>query len=76
MIRKDHLAHAVVSCALAVVGAFRFGPWWGFGLAFAVGVAKEVWDWRTGRGTPEWSDMAANIVGLTLAWALLTIWGI
>lgn len=77
MLRLDKLHHVVYTVALALAGAILFGPTWGLVLAALAGAAKEVWwDGHLGRGRPDWQDMAANIVGLTLAWALLTIWGI
>lgn len=71
MVRRDHLLHIAVSFALAVVGGFLIGRWWGLSAALVAGIVKEIDDWRTGRGTAEWSDMVANVVGLTLAWILL-----
>ena len=76
MVRRDHLLHIVVSFALAVVGGFLLGRWWGISAALVAGIVKEIDDWRTKRGTPEWDDMAANIAGLALAWAVLALLGV
>lgn len=75
MVRRDHLLHIAVSFALAVVGGFLIGRWWGLSAALVAGIVKEIDDWRTKRGTPEWGDMAANVVGLAMAWVLLTLLG-
>lgn len=76
MIRRDHLRHIVVSFALAVSVGFFVGRWWGIIAALVAGIAKEVDDWRTGQGTAEWSDMAANAAGIAAAWIVLALLGV
>lgn len=77
MLRLDKLHHVVYTVALALAGALLFGVGWGLALALLVGAAKELcWDGYLGRGHPDWQDMAANAVGLVVAWAILARAGI
>lgn len=72
MKHRDKLHHMVYSFALAIAGAFLFGPTAGVVLALAVGVAKElVWDGLLGRGHPDVWDMLANCVGVMAALVVL-----
>ena len=42
------------------------------GSAFAVGLAKEIYDQASGRGTPSWKDLLADVIGIGVAVILVT----
>jgi VanZ family protein len=64
---KQH--HIVYSFALALAGAILFGAVKGVVLALLVGVGKEViYDCFLGRGDTDIWDMAANCIGVVLAY--------
>lgn len=71
--RVDLLLHALVSAAFPVVGGHLFGGaglYGGLVLGLVAGLGKEAWDKASGRGTPEWADVAADVVGLALGGGL------
>lgn len=43
----------------------------GFSLTF--GVAKEVYDWKSGKGTPSYKDLIADIVGIGVGFLMITL---
>lgn len=42
------------------------------GNALALGLAKEIYDKTTRRGTPSWKDLLADVVGIGVAVLLVT----
>lgn len=66
LLREDKLKHIVVSAIIAVA-LNLFLPWWVTGLiTLAIGVGKEVYDKVSGKGHPEWKDLAADLVGIVV----------
>lgn len=66
LLTEDKLKHIVVS-AIICVALNLFLPWWvAAGITFAVGIGKEVYDKVTGKGHPEWEDLAADLVGIII----------
>ena len=43
------------------------------GTVFSIGLAKEIYDGMSGKGTPSYKDMLANIVGIVVGIAILNI---
>ena len=66
LLTEDKLKHIVVSAIIAVA-LNLFLPWWVTGLiTLAIGVGKEVYDKVSGKGHPEWEDLAADLVGILI----------
>jgi len=65
----DKAHHFFWSLGLAVMAGFLVGPGWGVAIAGLLGLAKEVWDGTKGRWC--WWDLAANGVGLIVAWVVV-----
>lgn len=64
--QEDKLKHLVVS-AIITVALNLFLPWWiAGGIAFAIGVGKEVYDMVSGKGCAEWGDLFADVVGIVI----------
>ena len=65
-IGSDKVHHCVYS--YAITKALRtFLPMWAAAIvAAAIGIGKEVYDKTTGKGRAEWSDLAADAVGIAL----------
>ena len=73
-IRTDHLLHALCAYAIAttiaaVLAAFGVATAsvWGVGLALLAGAIKEAYDAITHKGTAEFSDFVADLVGCIVA---------
>lgn len=73
-IRTDHLLHALAAYAIATFLAAILAACgvatasvWGVGLALVAGAAKEIYDLATRKGTAEFSDFVADIVGCIAA---------
>jgi Na+-translocating ferredoxin:NAD+ oxidoreductase RnfD subunit len=63
---EDKLKHIVVSAIIAVA-LNLFLPWLAAaGIAFAIGVGKEVYDMVSGKGCSEWGDLLADVVGIII----------
>lgn len=66
LLTEDKLKHIVVSAIIAVA-LNLFLPWWVAAiLTLCVGIGKEVYDKITGKGNPEWKDLAADLVGILI----------
>ena len=64
LLTEDKLKHIVVSAVIAVV-LNLFMPWWAAGLiTLAIGVGKEFYDYKSGKGKAEWEDLLADLVGI------------
>ena len=62
----DKYKHLVVS-AIITVALNLFLPWWvAGGIAFAIGVGKEVYDMVSGKGCAEWGDLLADVLGIVI----------
>ena len=64
---QDGLLHILCSLVLCAVLA-AFLPWWAAALiTLAIGITKElVWDRWMKKGTAEWRDIIADVVGVLL----------
>ena len=79
---KDKFDHAMVSAGLVAAQFYFFQAEQNWGRqdsrqmavtsTFAIGVAKEIYDGLSGRGTPSWKDLLADIAGIALAVAAFT----
>jgi len=79
---KDKFDHALVSAGLVAAQFYflrqelnmRAAPsgQMAAGSALALGLAKEIYDKASGRGTPSWKDLLADIVGIGVAVLLVT----
>jgi len=73
-IRTDHLLHALASFAIAVIIAAILSACgvttasvWGVGIALLCGGAKELYDLISKKGTAEFSDFVADLLGCIAA---------
>ncbi len=68
-IPKDKVGHFVVGAGIALtLRGCGLAPWQALGMSSLAGILKEVTD-MTGRGTPDFWDLVATILGgLALAW--------
>lgn len=65
-IGADKLLHISVSMVLTLE-LRRFLPYWQAALiVLSIGVAKEVYDKVSGKGTAEWKDIIADCIGIGL----------
>ena len=63
----DGLLHIVCSAALTSVLGWFAPLWLAALLAFIIGIAKEIiYDKLMKRGTPQWKDVVADLVGIAL----------
>lgn len=63
----DKVLHLTVSTTIAhlliVVGC----AWWLAGvITLSIGIGKEIYDKVSGKGTSEWEDIAADIIGTVI----------
>jgi hypothetical protein len=64
-IQPDKQLHFLVSALLLIYLAQFMPLLYATILALLIGGAKEyVWDYKLGKGTPEWYDMFANALGV------------
>ncbi len=69
---KDKKLHLLAGLALAIIAGFLFCPLIGLATAVVVGALKEiVWDWLLKKGTPEFLDFVATVVGGVLGTVIL-----
>lgn len=72
-LRTDGIQHLAV-CALIVVAFGWIRPMWIAPLiALAIGVAKEVYDYVSGKGTAEWHDIICDLLGIALGFLFVFI---
>jgi hypothetical protein len=71
-IQKDKIKHFSVSLALMLVlGAVNIH--FGIILAVSIGIAKEVYDDKSGKGTPDIYDIVANWIGIVAGYLILLV---
>lgn len=71
-IEKDKTKHLAVSFVLCLaVGAYNLPL--GILITTGIGIAKEVYDDRSGKGTPDIYDIVANFIGILIASAIVII---
>lgn len=59
----DKALHLIGGVLLFAVGNLFLGWQLGLGLAVFVGLAKELWDWYSKKGTPDLMDFVATAAG-------------
>ena len=79
---KDKFDHALVSAGLVAAQFYVFNEeydWSGHhsrqlaaGSTLAIGIAKEIYDKVSRRGTPSWKDLLADLAGVALAVGIMT----
>lgn len=73
---KDKQKHLLAGLALAIIAGLLFCPRIGLATAAVIGALKEIiWDLLLKRGTPEWLDFMATVVGGVVGYTLLTLLG-
>ncbi len=71
-IPKDKQKHLLAGLALSILAGLFVCPTWGLLTAVVVGALKEIiWDWWLGRGTPEFLDFVATVLGGVLGAVIL-----
>jgi putative lipoprotein len=73
--QRDKRLHAFYSAVIAVVAGHFTGYGVGLALSLLIGAAKELYDWKSGTGTPSWLDFAADVVGAVAGAILLAVTG-
>ena len=71
-IPKDKKLHLLAGLALAIITGLLFCPRIGLAAAAVIGALKEiVWDWLLKKGTPEFLDFVATVLGGVLGAVIL-----
>lgn len=66
-IRKDDLLHILFSVIIMTVLKLLLPCWIAAILTMLVGILKElIWDKWLKKGTPEWRDIASDIIGIII----------
>lgn len=61
---SDKQKHLLAGLVLSILAGLLFCPLFGLLTAAVVGALKEIiWDWLLKKGTPEWWDFWATVVG-------------
>lgn len=69
LIPQDKASHFVYGAAIGALAAFATGhPNAALAAAVAFGFVKEVYDLVTGKGTPDWRDVAWTAAGGACVW--------
>lgn len=75
MIKQDKLQHLLYSYAATTLAAVFMPIGWAAVGAGVVGAIKEIYiDGKLRRGTPEWADFLADVVGIILACVVVGRW--
>ncbi len=62
--QKDKQLHLLAGLALSILAGLLFCPLIGLATAAVIGALKEtIWDWWLKKGTPEFMDFVATVVG-------------
>jgi hypothetical protein len=71
-ISKNKQKHLLAGLALSILAGLFVYPMFGLLIAAAVGALKKIiWDWWWKRGTPEWWDSWATVLGGVLGAVIL-----
>jgi zinc transporter ZupT len=62
-IAKDKQLHFIVGAILAIIGILFGGVWAGLALVVTIAAMKEIRDFITGKGTPEFMDFMYTVAG-------------
>lgn len=76
MIATDKQLHAIAGLFIAWLGCLAclivgWPTWPGLALAVLAGAGKELYDKKSGRGTPEAADFLATCAGGLIAWIII-----
>lgn len=72
-VRTDGLLHMLVSALLVVAFGWIRPLWVAPAVAMAIGIAKEIYDKVSGKGTAEWHDIICDIIGIAVGFGLLAL---
>lgn len=65
-IGEDKMKHIILS-AIITVALNLFMPQWAAGLiTLAIGIGKEFYDYKSGKGNAEWQDLVADTIGILI----------
>jgi len=74
MIKQDKLKHLLAGIGISLVFGVQFSPLIGLLIATIVGALKEIiWDWLLKRGTPEFLDFLATVLGGAIAYMAIKL---
>ena len=66
LIGEDGMKHIILSSVLATV-IKTILPWWVAGvITMAIGVGKEIYDYKTGKGHAQVKDIIADLIGVII----------
>ena len=65
-LRADGIQHLAVSALIVVAFGWIRPMWIAPVIALAIGIAKEVYDYVSGKGTAEWHDIVCDLLGIAL----------
>ena len=69
LIPQDKANHIIVSAGLFTLMAPTIGAYNAAATTLAIGVGKElIWDYALKKGTPDYKDVVADIVGIVIVW--------
>jgi len=72
--KQDKLKHLLAGIGISLVFGVQFTPFIGLIIAAIVGALKEIiWDWLLKRGTPEFLDFLATVLGGAIAYMVVKI---
>jgi ABC-type microcin C transport system permease subunit YejE len=70
--QRDKLKHLLAGIGISLVFGVQFTPFIGLIIAVIVGALKEIiWDWLLKRGTPEFLDFLATVLGGAIAYMVV-----
>lgn len=70
--QRDKLKHLLAGIGISLVFGVQFTPFIGLIIAAIVGALKEIiWDWLLKRGTPEFLDFLATVLGGAIAYMVV-----
>ena len=65
-IGTDGLMHFSISASATAVLSLILPAWIAFLIVFMCGIAKEIYDKVSGKGTPEWKDILCDAAGCVI----------
>jgi len=72
--QRDKLKHLLAGIGISLVFGVQFSPLIGLLIATIVGALKEIiWDWLLKRGTPEFLDFLATVLGGAIAYMAIKL---
>lgn len=70
--KQDKLKHLLAGIGISLLIGIVFPPVWGLITAAIVGALKEIiWDWLLRKGTPEFLDFLATVLGGAIAYMVV-----